>query len=108
MNKVTGELNRLKQGITITYSTIAMIQIQREAYLVNNQPAIGKETNEPIGSPIRTVPNCASERLKNDLKSGIRVAQVAKFKPQIKNKIPILKRAFFINLTVIFQLPSNY
>jgi hypothetical protein len=33
---------------------------------------------------------------------------VAKFKPQIKNKIPILKRAFFINLTVIFQLPSNY
>jgi hypothetical protein len=33
---------------------------------------------------------------------------VAKFKPQIKNKIPILKRAFFINPTVIFLLLSNY
>jgi hypothetical protein len=86
----------------------AMIHIHREAYFVNNQPAIGKETNEPIGSPIKTVPNCASERAKKDLKSGIRVAQVAKFNPQIKNKIPILNLAFFINPTIIFQLLSNH
>ena len=107
-NKAMGEFNKLKLGMTITYIATAMMHIQREAYFVNNQPAIGNDTNEPIGNPIKTVPNCASERPKKDLKSGIRVAQVAKFKPQIKNKIPILKRAFFINSTVILPLPSNH
>ncbi len=79
-----------------------------EAYFVRSQPAMGRETNEPIGKPINTVPNSASESCRVLLKSGIRVAHVAKFNPHIKNKIPILKRDFFINLTIIFLRPSNY
>ena len=35
-----------------------------EAYLVNNHPAIGKETKDPTGRPIKTVPNCASDKCK--------------------------------------------
>jgi hypothetical protein len=90
------EFTKLKLGITTIYMTKATIEIHLEAYFVNNHPAMGNDTREPMGSPINRAPNSASESCKYALKSGIRVAQVAKFIPQIKNKIPILKRAFLI------------
>ncbi len=73
----------------------------RELNFDINQPAIGSETNEPKGKPMRTVPNSASDKCNKYLKSGIRVAHVAKFKPQSKKSIPILMRFFTIGLILI-------
>ncbi len=63
-----------------------------ELYLAINIPAKGNDTKEPIGSPINTVPNAASERCNNCLKSGILVAQLAKLNPHNKKSIPIPTR----------------
>ena len=78
------------------------MQMMRELNFAINQPAKGNETNEPSGNPINTVPNSASDKASKYLKSGIRVAQVAKFNPHNKKSIPMLKR-FFTNSLI----PTN-
>jgi len=52
---------------------------------VINQPAKGKDTSDPMGNPIKIVPNSESFNCNFSLKSGILVAQLAKFIPQRKN-----------------------
>lgn len=71
------------------YIQTAIKHIIFELYLAINHPANGSDTNEPIGSPISTVPSSASVKFRSFLKSGILVAHVAKFIPHKKNKIPI-------------------
>ena len=56
-----GVIKKLKAGITTTYIAMAINDIHLDAYLVNNHPAMGRETKEPIGNPIKTVPNSASD-----------------------------------------------
>lgn len=75
--------------------------MRRELNLEMSQPANGRDTNEPNGNPIKTVPNSASVKCNRYLKSGIRVAHVAKFKPQSKNKIPMLNLFFISRLIPI-------
>ena len=83
-------------GIIRMYSKTATIQIMRELNFEMSHPAKGRDTKDPNGNPINTVPNSASVKCKRYLKSGILVAQVAKFNPHNKNRTPILKR-FLIN-----------
>lgn len=96
-------LNPIK-GITTTYMQTAIKHIILELYLAINQPARGNETSDPIGNPIKTVPNVASDKCNNCLKSGMRVAQVAKFKPHKRNKIPIPIRDLWILIRLICSL----
>jgi hypothetical protein len=78
------------------YNRTAKRQIYADSNLEINQPAKGRETMDPIGKPIKIVPKAASERDRVSLKSGIRVAQVAKFNPHRKNKIPMEYRFLFM------------
>lgn len=71
------------------YMQTAIKHIIFELYLAINHPANGSDTNDPVGSPISTVPSSASVKFSSFLKSGIRIAHVAKFKPHKKNKIPM-------------------
>jgi hypothetical protein len=86
-------------GIIRIYIITANTDIIRELTLDISHPAKGKDTREPIVKPNHIVPNSASLNAKLDLKSGIRVAHVAKFNPHNKNKIPILIR-FLIKLII--------
>ena len=84
--------------------------MMRELNLEISHPAKGSDTNDPNGNPIKTVPNSASDKCNKYLKSGIRVAHVAKFKPQSKNKIPMLNLFFISWLIPIIELlhPTMY
>lgn len=120
-NKLKELLLKLMMGMMIMYKKTARMHITLELNFEISQPAIGNDTREPKGKPIKTLPNCASDRFKKYLKSGIRVAQVAKFNPHKKNKIPMLRRfltnslmivsAFLLltrNLPVHIHLNANY
>jgi hypothetical protein len=78
------------------YSNTANKQMYADSNLEINQPAKRNDTIDTIGSPINTVPNAASDSNKDSLKSGIRVAQLAKFNPHRKNRIPMEYRFLFI------------
>jgi hypothetical protein len=96
-NRPTNRNNELdinvKAGKIKIYSTIASRQMILELYRAINQPARGRDTMDPMGNPMRILPNSASDKDKNSLKSGIRVAQEAKFNPHNKNKTLIASLA---------------
>lgn len=59
----------------------------RVSNLETSQPERGKPINEVTGIASKRVPNSASFKSKYVLMVGIRDAQVAKLKPEIKKKI---------------------
>lgn len=63
---------------------MATIKGLRLSNLETSQPEIGNPIIELMGIANNTVPNCASLKLKKSLMVGIREAQVAKPKPDIK------------------------
>lgn len=65
-------------------NSIATIKGLRLSNLETSQPEIGNPISELMGIDNNTVPNCASLKLKKSLMVGIREAQVANPKPDIK------------------------
>ena len=76
------------------YITMAVKHIHFDSYFVINQPAKGNDTSDPIGKPIKIVPNSESDKCSLSLKSGILVAQLAKFIPHKKNN-KLMEARFF-------------
>ena len=81
------------------YITIAVKHIHFDSYFVINQPAKGNDISDPIGKPNKMVPNSESVKCNFSLKSGILVAQLAKFIQQRKNSKLI--DALFLNIKLI-------
>ena len=88
-------------GIINMYITMAVKHIHFDSYLVINQPAKGSDTSDPIGNPSKIVPNAESVKFNFSLKSGILVAQLAKFIPQRKNSKLI--DALFLNIKIHYN-----
>jgi hypothetical protein len=88
-----------KIGIINMYIIMAVKHIHFDSYFVINQPASGSDMSDPMGNPINIVPNSESDKCSLSLKSGILVAQLAKFIPQRKNSK--LMDALFLSIKIL-------
>jgi hypothetical protein len=92
-NKQIANINKdIELAKPIKASAIAFVANANErgirlSYLATSQPENGNPTREVSGIASKIVPNSASFKSKNSFIVGIRDAQVAKLKPEIKKKI---------------------
>lgn len=68
--------------------------------LATSQPDKGKLSIDPTGNANKTPPSAASFKCSLDLRSGIRLAQLAKLSPAIKKKAETAARLALIETAV--------